>query len=139
MFNTVFVKHIHGGTGQFGITALLLHRKALDEEQQRVAFYPGSDTKFQRFKKAFQGVEEHGAQPMQTDGFKTAPWLLKTGLTPQEVSHRKIGMHALAQDGCCSQHPCPPCLADWNNVPKELPFLADLSQCEQLRPAAAHL
>ncbi|DBB03304.1 hypothetical protein WJX82_011741 [Trebouxia sp. C0006] len=64
------------------LTAL---RKALDEEQQRVAYYPNSDSKFQRFKKAFQGVEERGAQPMQTNGFKTAPWLLKTGLTPQEA------------------------------------------------------
>ena len=64
-----------------------------------MAFYPGSDTKFQRFKKAFQGVEEHGAQPMQIDGFKTAPWLLKTGLTPQEVGCGKIEMHTLAQDG----------------------------------------
>ena len=65
----------------------MLCRKALDDEQQRVAYYPNSDTKFQRFKKAFQGVEEHGAQPMQTNGFKTAPWLLKTGLTPQEVGN----------------------------------------------------
>ena len=65
----------------------LFLRKALDEEQQRVAYYPNSDSKFQRFKKAFQGVEERGAQPMQTDGFKTAPWLLKTGLTPQEVDN----------------------------------------------------
>jgi len=104
IFNMVFVKGINGGTGQFSITVLLLCRKALDEEQQRVAFYPGSDDKFQRFKKAFQGVEEHGAQPMQTDGFKTAPWLLKTGLTPQEVGHGKIGMHTLAQDRSCSQH-----------------------------------
>ena len=95
LFSTVFVSGIDGGSGQLSITALLLHRKALDEEQQRVAFYPGSDTKFQRFKKAFQGVEEHGAQPMQTDGFKTAPWLLKTGLTPQEVGHGNTEMHTL--------------------------------------------
>jgi len=54
-----------------------------------VAYYPNSDTKFQRFKKAFQGVEEHGAQPMQTNGFKTAPWLLKTGLTPQQVDSKQ--------------------------------------------------
>ena len=86
---------VNGGSGHVSITALLLCRKALDEEQQRVAFYPGSDTKFQRFKKAFQGVEEHGAQPMQTDGFKTAPWLLKTGLTPQEVGHGNTEMHTL--------------------------------------------
>lgn len=61
-------------------------RKALDQEQQRVAYYPGSQDKFKRFKDAFQGVEEHGSQAMQTNGFKTMPWLLKTGLTPEQVS-----------------------------------------------------
>lgn len=61
-------------------------RKALDEETQRVAYYPGSEDKFQRFKKAFSGVEEHGSQPMQTNGFKTMPWLLKTGLTPDQAN-----------------------------------------------------
>ena len=60
-------------------------RRALDKESQRVAFYPSSDAKFQRFQKAFQNVEEHGAQPMQSNGFKTSPWLLKTGLTPDQV------------------------------------------------------
>ena len=63
-------------------------RKTLDEETQRVAYYPGSEDKFQRFKKAFSGVEEHGSQPMQTNGFKTMPWLLKTGLTPDQVPLR---------------------------------------------------
>ena len=63
-------------------------RRALDAETQRVAFYPGSDSKFQRFKQTFQGVEEHGAAPMHTNGFKTSPWLLKTGLSPDQVREK---------------------------------------------------
>ena len=123
-----------------------------------MAYYPNSDSKFQRFKKAFQGVEEHGAQPMQTDGFKTAPWLLKTGLTPQEVGKNtkftgvpaiivlaryllvrplqevgcgKIEMHSLAQDGALQSASAENMLSYWKDVPKELPILADLSRCEQ--------
>ena len=68
-------------------------RKALDREVQRVAYYPGSQDRFERFKKGFSGVEELGAQPMQTNGFKTQPWLLKTGLTPDQVISPNL--HAL--------------------------------------------
>lgn len=104
-FDMVCVEGMNGDTGQLSFTVWLLCRKALDEEQQRVAFYPNSDSKFQRFKNAFQGVEEHGAQPMQTQGFKTAPWLLKTGLAPQEVGCGKIEMHRVAQDGALQPAP----------------------------------
>ena len=58
----------------------------MNKELQRVAYYPGSQDRFDKFKKAFSGTEELGAQPMQTNGFKTQPWLLKTGLTPDQVS-----------------------------------------------------
>lgn len=34
----------------------------------------------------FGGVEELGCQPTQNDNHKTHPWMLKTGLTPEEVS-----------------------------------------------------
>lgn len=61
-------------------------RRALDRELQRVAYYPGSEDRFEKFKQAFPGVEELGAQPMQTNGFKTQPWLLKTGLTPDQAN-----------------------------------------------------
>lgn len=62
----------------------------MGRELQRVAYYPGSSDRFEKFKKAFPGVEELGAQPMQTNGFKTQPWLLKTGLTPDQVRLRQL-------------------------------------------------
>lgn len=62
----------------------------MGRELQRVAYYPGSSDRFEKFKKAFPGVEELGAQPMQTNGFKTQPWLLKTGLTPDEVRPHEL-------------------------------------------------
>ena len=67
-------------------------RKALDEEQQRVPYYPGSQEKLDRFRQAFpEGVvvEEHGSEAMQTDGYKTQPWLLATGLTPDQAGRLK--------------------------------------------------
>ena len=63
----------------------LLCRDVLNECPQRVAYYPGSADKFNKVKKAFSGVEELGCQPTQTDSYRTHPWMLKTGLTPEEV------------------------------------------------------
>ena len=82
----------------------------MNECPQRVAYYPGSADKFNKFKKAFSGVEELGCQPTQNDNYRTHPWMLKTGLTPEEVSKFILvtmldlaGATAVSHITCC--HP----------------------------------
>ena len=56
-------------------------RQKLDSIPQRVAWYPGSDTRIASFMKRFPDAEQLG-QYHNNGSVETSPWLMATGLTP---------------------------------------------------------
>lgn len=95
-------------------------RDRLDQEQQRVAWYPGSNERMAAAKKRIPNLQELGKPAVPEPGTsttdssqpnghadprglsKTSPWLLSTGLTPEQVQLRGL----ITADGSIVMHAC---------------------------------
>lgn len=85
-------------------------RSRIDAQYPKNAYYPGSEKKFEDFKKKFPDAEELGQSregrlaDLNDNAVKCSKWLLKTGLSPEEADTKTenwVGvLQEVALPGC---------------------------------------
>lgn len=76
-------------------------RRHLQAAPQRSAYYPGTENKWNRFKKRYPDAEELGTRELSTStDIQHFPWLLKCGLSSEESSVSEENWCGVAQEVC---------------------------------------
>ena len=73
----------------------MLHRRRLDAEPQRVAWYPGSKERMADAERRIPGLKGYGQAPKPSNGHAFSPWLFADGLSPDQVPAGPVGKHAM--------------------------------------------